>query len=691
VARATFAVISLLLAITTYVAFRAVRSTVLSSWWVDHTLSVERELAALSSTNGELRAASLELLLTGTDRGDLEALRAASIAHLQQIAELTVDNASQQRRVATLRVALDADLASMNDVSGAHPDHRLVQSIIAEMVGEEEHLLHERRDRSSLDADRAGELDGLLGLLALLAMATGYVLVRSDERASRTAVDALRERDDREAALLRTRARLAALSEAGIIGVVVTTPDRRVLEINGALLDALGYTRDEIFSGTVPWKSLTPPEWAATDTSVLLELKATGVAALREKEYFHKNGSRVPVIFGSAVLADSQGETISFVLDVTANRQAALALEDLRQVRASEVMMRGLLEAAPDAVVIVDQEGKIFLVNTQTEQLFGYTRDELLGRDARMLVPERFKSAYAADRDGFAADLTVRRMSSGLRLSGERKDGGEFPLEISRGRLETHEGTLISCSIRDVTLRTSTEEALTAANAELEAFSYSVAHDLRAPLRGMNGFAQILLDTYEDKLDAEGQDWLQEILLNARKMGNLIDALLSLARVTRSGLHLERVDLSALAGAVVAQLAVSGRVVEVTIEPDLGATMDPRLARALLTNLLENAWKFTQATAAPAITFGALDQDGPATFFVRDNGAGFDMAFAGKLFVPFQRLHSNAEFAGTGIGLATVQRILRRHGGRAWAEGVVDGGATFFFTLPVHRAGALAA
>jgi light-regulated signal transduction histidine kinase (bacteriophytochrome) len=204
----------------------------------------------------------------------------------------------------------------------------------------------------------------------------------------------------------------------------------------------------------------------------------------------------------------------------------------------------------------------------------------------------------------------------------------------------------------------------------------------------MNGFAQVLLDRYRDKLDAEGQDWLQEILLNARRMGGLIDALLSLARLARSEMRPQRVDLSALARAVAARLAARdpGRDVTLVIADDLHADLDPHLALALLENLLGNAWKFTGGTAAARIEFGTVESEGASAFFVRDNGAGFDMAFTEHLFGPFQRLHSADEFPGTGIGLATVQRIVHRHGGRVWADGRVGEGATFFFTLPNRSA-----
>jgi len=250
--------------------------------------------------------------------------------------------------------------------------------------------------------------------------------------------------------------------------------------------------------------------------------------------------------------------------------------------------------------------------------------------------------------------------------------------------------TLVS-SIADATRRANARakqarEEAEVANRELEAFSYSVAHDLRAPLRGMNGFAQILVDAYGEKLDADGQDALHEILLNARRMGALIDALLSLARVTRSAVKIESVDLSEVVRTIGAQLSTAEpeRTVDLVVQDRLHADLDPVLARTLVENVLGNAWKFTGKVPAPRIEFGTIEKDRVRAFFVRDNGAGFDMAFANKLFAPFQRLHTVAEFPGTGIGLATVQRIVHRHGGRLWAEGAVDGGATFYFAFP-HR------
>jgi light-regulated signal transduction histidine kinase (bacteriophytochrome) len=222
------------------------------------------------------------------------------------------------------------------------------------------------------------------------------------------------------------------------------------------------------------------------------------------------------------------------------------------------------------------------------------------------------------------------------------------------------------------------------ANKERASFSYSVSHDLRSPLRSIDGFSLALIEDYADKLDADGRSHLQRVRAAAQRMAQLIDDLLKLARITRADISCRQLDLSTLAGEVCDEVRARDpqRAVAMAVQQGLETEGDPRLLRVALENLVSNAWKFTRHTPEPRIEVGALREDGgPPVFYVRDNGAGFDMAYADKLFGAFQRLHGTQEFEGTGIGLATVARVIHRHGGRVWAEAAVGKGAAFFFTL----------
>ncbi len=498
---------------------------------------------------------------------------------------------------------------------------------------------------------------------------------------------------------------------------------------------------------------------------------------------------------------------------------------DIGRSKQEEQKFRNLLESAPDAIVIVDQKGLIQLINAQTEKLFGYTRAELIGAPVETLVPQCFRGRHWSHREGYAQSPQPRSMGAGLELYGRRKDGTEFPIEISLSPLETAEGTLVCSAIRDVTQRkqlaerhrenelrfrllidavkdyaiisldadglvttwntgaerlkgyssgeiigqhmsrfypqadiarrkpdqelqqaastghmedqgwrvrkdgshfwaevaitavhdsagkligflkiakditakrdaedqiqklnselTQRVEELGTVNRELESFSYSVSHDLRAPLRHVDGFARILKEEYSPTLPEDAIRYLDRILEAATHMGQLIDDLLNLARIGRREMKREGVRIANVVKQAIAELPSEAqeRHIEWRIEPLPEMNCDAGLLKLVFSNLLSNAVKFTRKQPIAVIEIGARMTGGVATIFVRDNGVGFDPRYADKLFGVFQRLHRHEDFEGTGVGLATVQRIIRRHGGEIWAESQVNSGTTFSFTL----------
>jgi PAS domain S-box-containing protein len=584
--------------------------------------------------------------------------------------------------------------------------------------------------------------------------------------------------------------------------------------INAQTERLFGYSREELLGQQV---------------EILVPQRFHGKHATKRDDYSHsprpremgaglelfgrrKDGSEFPV------------EVSLSPLDTGDEKLISSAIRDISLRKRAESKFRDLLESAPDAIVIVNDKGLIVLTNAQTENLFGYHRDELLGQPVEILVPKRFQDEHVGQRKVYAHSPRPRSMRVGLDLYGRRKDGTEFPAEISLSPLETEEGTLVSSAIRDVSQQKQTAEALRAseerlqlameaaqlgswdwdlttdrairslrhdqifgydslqpewgaeiaianiisedrdlfrsrvaealktdtfsvefriiragdhslrwvstqgrvyrdaenkpvrmmgivadtterkraehdlelhqqelarsnaelalANKELESFSYSVSHDLRAPLRHIDGFARILKDEHAAELSAEAQRYLDRILHGANLMGHLVDDMLNLARIGRRELVLQRTKLDALVREAVANLPeTENRSIEWRIESLPEVDCDPGLLKLVFTNLLANSLKFTRGRQPAVIEIGSLDEGPGITLFVRDNGVGFDPKYADKLFGVFQRLHRQEDFEGTGVGLATVQRIIHRHGGKVWAKSEIDRGATFFFTL----------
>jgi len=365
-----------------------------------------------------------------------------------------------------------------------------------------------------------------------------------------------------------------------------------------------------------------------------------------------------------------------------------------------------LAESLPDGLVAIDPATlTVLFANGLAADLFGLgSADELAVRPCLDLV-------HPDDRDRFRELVSADPAGAGLREMSEfriaRADGKEMWTRAQGARTEFKGKTATLVFLKHIAENERVEEdirrlneefeqrvaertmQLEAVNKELEAFAYSVSHDLRAPLRSVEGFSQILLDDYASWLDTQGRDYIQRVRSAARRMAQLVDDLLRFSRVTRTEMTRDTVDLSAIAETIAGELQSTQpeRKAEFVIAPNLSAQGDAHLLRVALDNLIGNAWKFTRKRPQTRIEFGSTEANGQVIFFVRDNGVGFDMAYADKLFDGFQRLHSPADYEGTGIGLTTVKRIIDRHGGRIWADSTVDEGATFYFTLSPEESG----
>ena len=602
--------------------------------------------------------------------------------------------------------------------------------------------------------------------------------------------------------LLDIETELHGVLDATSDAIVIVDHEGRVVLANSQIERLFGYAREELIGKLV---------------EVLVPQRFHKVYAARRVDFFDDPGAR-PMGTGLELYGlrkDNREFPAEISLSLLRTEEDILissAIRDITERKNADEKFLTLLESTLDAMVIIGSDGRIVLMNTQTETLFGYGRNELLGQPVEILVPDRLRGTHPQHRAHYFSSPKRRSMGSGLELYGRRRDGTEFPVEISLSPLATEAGTLVSSTIRDITEQKRADElksrlaaivdssidaiigetlsgimtswnkgaerifgytaeeaigqpismllpagyrdeepeslqrlskheriepfetlrcrkggqvihasvtispvrdargnlvgasnlardisdrkradealalakdAAESASREFEAFGYSVAHDLRAPLRGIEGFSRALSEDCSDTLDSHGQHYITQIRDAVQRMGRLIDSLLALARLSQSDVRRQPVDLTAMAHEVFDRLQSEepDRNVEFLVSENLTCEGDSRLLEIALANLLGNAWKFTGKRSNPRIEFGVTQYGEPNTFFVTDNGAGFDMAFADRLFGVFQRLHAGGEFEGIGIGLATVQRIVRRHGGRIWANAVEGHGATFYFTL----------
>jgi PAS domain S-box-containing protein len=493
--------------------------------------------------------------------------------------------------------------------------------------------------------------------------------------------------------------RLFEAAKDGIFILDINTG--RINDVNPFLVELLGFSRDEMLGKTVG--ELSPFKDIEDNQAMLERLQTTGFVRYEDLPLQARDGRKMEVEFVSNVYEDGGKQVIQCnIRDITERKRTEMI----------SLQLAAIVASSDDAIIGRDLRGVVTSWNAGAEREFGYTASEMIGHSITRLIPAERQEEEVKILEQIARGKSVRHFET-VRL---RKDGSTFNVSVTVSAIKDSSGKVVGASkvVRDITTRKKAEETihrlnaeleervaqrtaeLEAANKELESFSYSVSHDLRAPLRAVDGFSQAVLEDYGPQLPEEGRRCLQTIREGAQRMGTLIDDLLAFSRLGRLPLSKRAVETGDLVRAVLEDLSSQrvGRQIEVNVAELPVCQGDAVLLKQVWINLLSNAFKYTRRREKAVIEVGckrepiaAEDHGGPEkkrnenVFFVRDNGTGFDMRYAGKLFGVFQRLHREEEYEGTGVGLAIVQRIVHRHGGRVWAEAAEDHGATFCFTL----------
>jgi PAS domain S-box-containing protein len=477
---------------------------------------------------------------------------------------------------------------------------------------------------------------------------------------------------------------LPVVLESAPMAIVVVNQRGEIVLVNEQTEQLFGYQRHEMIGKSV--EMLVPESSRERHphfrTGFMSDARKRAMGAGRDLYGLRKDGSAVPVEIGLTPVETEDGTfVLSAVVDITERKRA-------------EERFRIAVEASPNAMVMVDPDGRIVLVNSQTEHMFGYSRDELMGQSVEILVPDRLRDRHPSYRAGFFAVPEPRPMGAGRDLYGMRKDGVEVPVEIGLSPIRTESGVMVLSAIVDITERKKAEEALAhqtaelaRSNAELEQFAYVASHDLQEPLRAVAGCLQILEQRSGDKFDIEDSELVDHAVEGASRMQQLIDDLLTYSRLGTREPSQTSVDLTEVVTLVLHHLGPA--IAEQDAEIDVGelpvVIADRTQMVQLFQNLIANSLKYRSADP-PRVRIGYERESDSWLFSVADNGIGIESRYFDRIFRVFQRLHTRQHYPGTGIGLAICKRIVDRHGGEIWLDSAPGKGSTFFFTLPVDGA-----
>jgi PAS domain S-box-containing protein len=672
------------------ISYRSMDASIESGRWVRHTHEVIENLQDFQFAMQTVETSYRTFVITDSEQS-LKAYRDGVLRCEQAetiLRSLTVDNPIQQARLPALKKLADRKIqfaeefirlrrtkgweAAVASVRGEDSQRIMdeFQGVVRQIQEEELRLL---RLRDTEVQRRFGQTKAVLilgtVLGVLIAVAAGWSVQRENLRRE-LAKEALRDSEEKYRTLLD-----------GVQDYAIFTldPQGKVASWNSGAERIKGYRADEIIGQNF---SCFYPQNDIDQGKPEEELQIAATTGRSEIEHWRvrKDGSRFWANVVITAARDSSGNLLGFS-EISRN---------ITERKETEAKYQGLLEAAPDPMVVVSQDGNIVLLNVQAEKQFGYPRDELVGQKVKNIIPEGFAERLIADGTRTAADAPAQKISTGIELKGRRKDGSEFPIEIMLSPQETSDGAVVTAAIRDITQRKASEEQLAKtmeelqrSNEELGQFAYIASHDLQEPLRMVASYTQLLSRKYKGKLDADADEFIAYAVDGARRMQGLIQDLLAYSRVGTKGRGL--VDTSSEEALQQSLTNLRGAIEEsgaqVTHDPLPGVLADRSQLIQLFQNLVGNAIKY-QRSGIPTVHISASRNGGKKWIFsVQDNGMGIDSQYFAKIFNMFQRLHKREEFDGTGIGLAICKKIVERHGGSISVDSQLGQGSTFRFAL----------